>query len=69
MVRQKIQKCTSCGRYTLKRVCPECGSVANVAAPMKWSPEDPQAHRRRELNNVESDEWDSTIPTLENNNS
>ena len=65
MVRQKIQKCLSCGKYTLKRSCPDCNSVANVAAPLKWSPEDPQAHRRRELNDVSSEEWDSTLPCLE----
>ena len=65
MVRQKIQKCISCGKYTLKRSCPECKSVANVAAPLKWSPEDPQAHRRRELNKVQTEEWDQSIPELE----
>ena len=64
MVRQKIQKCIECGSYTLKRECPICKSVANVAAPLKWSPEDPQAHRRRKLNDVESDDWDKTLPTL-----
>ena len=65
MVRQKIQKCISCGKYTLKRTCSNCNSAANVAAPLKWSPEDPQAHRRRELNDVKSDDWDSTLPCLE----
>lgn len=29
----RIRKCPNCGRYTLKEVCPVCGSETKVAHP------------------------------------
>ncbi len=36
----RIRKCPNCGRYTLKEVCPVCGSETKVAHP-------PRASRRK----------------------
>ena len=64
MARQLIQKCRTCGVYTYDRKCPKCGGEAHVAAPLKWTPEDPQAHRRRKMQNVNSEMWNETLPTI-----
>lgn len=62
MVRQLLQKCTACGAYGLTTTCAECGERAQAAAPLKWSPEDHQAKRRRELKKVGSEEWLQSLP-------
>ena len=64
MARQLIQKCKSCGTYSYNLKCPKCGGDAQVAAPMKWTPEDTQAHRRRKMNDVGSNNWNDTLPSL-----
>ena len=62
MVRQKLQKCTACGAYGLTLVCKLCGGKSQAAGPMKWSPEDRQAQRRRQLHNVGNKEWLDSVP-------
>ena len=62
MVRQKLQKCTECGTYGLATECKQCGERAQAAGPLKWSPEDRQAQRRRQLHNGGSKEWLESIP-------
>ena len=47
MARQLIQKCKLCGAYSYNLDCKECEGTSQAAAPLKWTPEDPQAHRRR----------------------
>ncbi len=42
-----LRKCRGCGRYTLKEVCPECGSPTTSAHPPRYSPEDKYAKYRR----------------------
>ena len=64
MVRQLIQKCRTCGVYTYNRKCPKCGGDSHAAAPLKWTPEDTQAHRRRKMQDVSSDLWNETLPTI-----
>jgi len=49
-MRSKILKCTACGRYTLKAVCPVCGSPTITTKPARYSPEDPYGKYRRALN-------------------
>lgn len=62
MARQQLQKCTACGEYGLSIVCKKCGERSQVASPLKWSPEDSIADRRRALNKVESKEWVENLP-------
>tara|TARA_Y100000589_G_scaffold329523_1_gene376336 strand:- start:838 stop:1086 length:249 start_codon:yes stop_codon:yes gene_type:complete len=64
MPRQLLQQCVNCGTWCLETICPACGSKAQAAAPLKWSPEDHRANVRRQLNDVESPEWAQRIPTL-----
>jgi rRNA maturation protein Nop10 len=64
MVRQLIQKCKICGSYSYNLKCSKCGGNAQAAAPLKWTPEDTQAHRRRKLNDVGSDTWNESLPSL-----
>ncbi|HEX7576203.1 MAG TPA: RNA-protein complex protein Nop10 [Candidatus Methanoperedens sp.] len=42
----KIRKCT-CGRYTLKEVCPLCGSPTRYSRPARFSLEDRYGKYRR----------------------
>lgn len=35
-----MRKCLNCGRYTLKEVCPVCGSRTICPHPPRFSPED-----------------------------
>ncbi len=63
MARSKMQKCSSCGTYTLDTTCKECGSPAEAAAPLKFSPEDPQATRRRKFLKVTEKEWAESLPS------
>lgn len=62
MARQKLQRCLSCGSHGLSTTCPDCGESAQAAAPMKWSPEDPQAARRRQRQGVGSEQWLESLP-------
>jgi len=62
MARQKLQRCLSCGSHGLSTTCPNCGAIAQAAAPMKWSPEDPQAARRRQRQDVGSKQWLENLP-------
>ncbi len=62
MVRQKLQCCLSCGAHGLSTTCRSCGENAQAAAPMKWSPEDPQAARRRQRQDVGSEQWLESLP-------
>jgi H/ACA ribonucleoprotein complex subunit 3 len=49
-MRSKILKCQACGHYTLKALCPACGSPAVTSKPARYSPEDPYGRYRRKLN-------------------
>ena len=62
MVRQKLQRCISCGAHGLSTTCHSCGENAQAAGPMKWSPEDPQAARRRQRQDVGSKQWLESLP-------
>ena len=62
LVRQKLQMCLSCLAHGLSTTCPKCGQRAQAAAPMKWSPEDHQAARRRQRINVGGKEWLAGLP-------
>lgn len=43
-----ILRCTACGAYTLREVCPSCGARAASPHPPRYSPEDRWgAYRRR----------------------
>ena len=64
MARQLIQKCKLCGAYSYNLDCKECEGTSQAAAPLKWTPEDPQDHRRRKLNELESNKWNDTLPSL-----
>ena len=45
----KMKKCKSCGTYTLKDICPNCGGQAFSPHPPKFSPQDPYGKYRRML--------------------
>jgi rRNA maturation protein Nop10 len=63
MARSRTQKCTACGAYGLTTTCKQCGAPAQAAAPLKFSPEDPQAARRRQFQKVTDPEWTANLPT------
>lgn len=63
MTRQLIQKCKACGAYSYSIECKKCEGTGQAAAPLKWTPEDSQAHRRRKYQDVGSDEWNKTLPS------
>lgn len=63
MARTKMQKCRQCGAYGLTTKCKKCGGLAQAAAPLKFSPEDPQATRRRKYEKVTSPTWVDNLPT------
>jgi len=48
-MRSKILRCTACGRYTLKEICPACGSQTAMTKPPRFSPDDPYGRYRRAL--------------------
>lgn len=48
-MRWRIRRCSNCGRYTLKEVCPDCRGETRIAHPPKFSPEDPYGEYRRRL--------------------
>lgn len=41
-----MRRCAACGRYTLKRECPECGGDTRPAHPARYSPDDKYARYR-----------------------
>ena len=45
-MRWLMRKCTKCSRYTLKTICPSCGSSTRVPYPAKFSPDDKYADYR-----------------------
>ena len=45
----KLKKCSSCGKYTLKEQCPDCGTETISPRPAKFSPHDPYGKYRRQL--------------------
>jgi len=49
----KIRKCT-CGRYTLKEICPVCGSTTKYSRPARFSLEDRYGIYRRMTNRMKS---------------
>jgi len=48
-MRSKILRCTACGRYTLKEICPHCGGRTAMTKPPRFSPDDPYGRYRRAL--------------------
>lgn len=42
-----IRNCVKCGTYTMKEVCPRCGTATKTAHPPKFSPEDRYGRYRR----------------------
>jgi len=40
LVKSLIRRCPNCKTYTLKEVCPRCGSKTVSAAPPRFSPID-----------------------------
>ena len=46
-------KCPNCGRYTLKKVCPVCGSKTVSSKPPKYSPNDKYESYRRKMKEPE----------------
>jgi rRNA maturation protein Nop10 len=63
MTRSRIQKCKDCGSYGLSTTCKKCGGIAQAAGPLKFSPQDPQAKRRREYENVIDPKWVENLPS------
>ena len=41
-----MRRCRACGRYTLKRACPECEGDTAQAHPARYSPDDKYARYR-----------------------
>ena len=50
---EHILKCSKCGEYTMKEVCPKCGAKALNPKPPKYSPEDKYADYRRKAKKEE----------------
>ncbi|MFH2028770.1 MAG: RNA-protein complex protein Nop10 [Nanoarchaeota archaeon] len=46
---RKILKCEKCNTYTLKEICPKCGSKSLIVNPPKYSPEDKYGSYRRKV--------------------
>ncbi|MGQ9514197.1 MAG: nucleolar RNA-binding Nop10p family protein [Thermoproteota archaeon] len=41
-LRSLLRKCSSCNAYTLREdKCPKCGGALRIAAPPRFSPDDP----------------------------
>ena len=62
MARSKLQRCKECRSFGLGKQCNECGGKMESAAPLKYSPEDPQGARRRKRQNAGSEEWIESLP-------
>jgi H/ACA ribonucleoprotein complex subunit 3 len=51
---KKILKCKKCGKYTIKEKC-ECGGIAVIIKPPKYSPKDKYGkYRRQAKENVDN---------------
>jgi len=48
-MKSRIHRCGSCGKYTLKDKCPDCGSVVTGTKPARFSPQDPYGKYRRRM--------------------
>ncbi|HIH69048.1 RNA-protein complex protein Nop10 [Methermicoccus shengliensis] len=48
-MRSKILRCPACGRYTLKEMCPVCGTATASSRPARFSPQDRYGRYRRML--------------------
>jgi len=46
-LRSRILRCSSCGRYTLKDACRDCGGPTVNTFPPRYSPEDKYGKYRR----------------------
>lgn len=46
MAKPLVRRCPACGRYTLRRGCPECGGDTRSAHPARYSPDDKYARYR-----------------------
>ena len=46
MAKPLLRRCPACGRYTLRRGCPECGGDTRSAHPARYSPDDKYARYR-----------------------
>ena len=46
-------KCSKCGQYTMKEICPVCGAKALNPKPAKYGPEDKMAKYRRDAKQEE----------------
>ncbi|RLG57619.1 MAG: RNA-protein complex protein Nop10 [Hadesarchaea archaeon] len=45
----KMKRCRTCGIYTLKETCPNCGRPTTSPHPPRFSPLDPYGKYRRML--------------------
>ncbi|TMI25778.1 RNA-protein complex protein Nop10 [Candidatus Bathyarchaeota archaeon] len=43
-----MRRCPKCSRYTLKEICPVCGTPTKNPRPAKFSPDDKYARQRME---------------------
>ncbi|HOT06060.1 MAG: Ribosome biogenesis protein Nop10 [Methanosaeta sp. PtaB.Bin039] len=48
-MRSKILRCPACDSYTLKEICPNCGTATRGTRPARFSPEDRYGKYRRAL--------------------
>ncbi|MEA3282180.1 MAG: RNA-protein complex protein Nop10 [Euryarchaeota archaeon] len=55
-MKSKILKCSECGRYTLKAICPTCGAAAINPSPARYSPEDRYGAYRRRMKRFHDDD-------------
>jgi len=62
MARTRLQRCPACLSYGFSREC-ACGEMRVAVAPLRFSPEDPQGHRRRQREGWGSEEWVKNLPT------
>lgn len=44
-----LKRCDACKTYTMRDVCPHCGSPATRRAPARYSPQDRYGEYRRRL--------------------
>ncbi len=51
----RLKKCPACGAYTIKDQCVKCNAPARVAAPARYSPQDPYGKYRRMMKEEMSD--------------
>ena len=49
LMRTKIKRCVSCGKYTLEDICPSCGAKTVNPLPPRFSPTDRYGRYRRML--------------------